>query len=25
MSENVQGVAKECEGNPDQKVLDLFK
>lgn len=24
MGQNVQDVAKECNGNPDQKVLDLF-
>ncbi len=25
MGQNVQDVAKECNGNPDQKVLDLFE
>lgn len=25
MSQNVQDVAKECNGNPDQKVLGLFE
>ncbi|MCM5553376.1 HdeA/HdeB family chaperone [Pleomorphomonas sp. NRK KF1] len=24
MGQNVQDVAKECNGNPDQKILDLF-
>lgn len=25
MTQNVKDVAKECDGNPDEKVLDLFQ